>query len=282
MNQTDSSPFDRAHALFAVRQYERALSYIDEQLAREPDNVHALLLQSLCHRLLGNPAATRRSAEEALRRDPGCHLALYQISVIQRDYEYKFNDARETIRQALRLAPDDPNYHAHHGFCELALQRHEEALAAAQKALSLDPSHLNGRLCRIQALMELQRNAEASKEIEAALAMKPEEGRVHLMKSLSLLEAGDADAAERCLRDAQQLAASSATDFERRFEQVGSRVRERALVAFLAPPALLAAGFYLFYQLNKDSEAEGIMWGLAILIVVAVLLLYPKDEDNPS
>jgi tetratricopeptide (TPR) repeat protein len=66
---------------------------------------------------------------------PEAHLAQGQL------YKLRFNwiAAEEEIREALRLNPSVPGGHATHAWTLASMGRYDEALAAARRALSLDP-----------------------------------------------------------------------------------------------------------------------------------------------
>ena len=131
--------------------------------------------------------------------------------------------ALETICKALELNPDDPDYHAHCGFCLMNLSRVGEALASARQALSLEPSHLNARLCEIQALMDLKDETAVVKSIQQALALHPDTGEAHFFRALAFVQKGDDAAARECLQEAQRLVPQKATLFS---QELNAKVRE--------------------------------------------------------
>ena len=273
MSENQIDHLAQARALIDVRRYQDALASLEQHLALDPDDIDARLLEYDCHLKLNDPAAAKQVVEEILRRDPTCHGALYGLSIIESDFENNPHQARLTILRALELEPNYPGYHAHHGWCEFNLGHHEAALEAAGKALSLEPRHLNGRLCQIQALMRLGRQTEAIAAIEQALALHPETGVVHLLRALTLVKRGDEDAARQSLQEAQRLAPHRAQDFSQR---VNSTIKERRgnsiLAGMMTGWGLCGFGFLIICGGGGQEEAL-LLGGMFILIGMVVFAI---------
>ena len=76
-----------------------------------------------------------------------------------------------TYRQALALAPGNPNALTSQAFALLELGRYGDALSSSEQALAADPRHDNAFLVRGHALSKLNRPAEAAASYEQALAI---------------------------------------------------------------------------------------------------------------
>lgn len=84
-----------------------------------------------------------------------------------------FAEAAEELRDALRLAPDNPEALATLGMVELRAGRAEQALVPARAALAVRADHLLGQAVCGYALVELERKAEAVDVARAMLDADP-------------------------------------------------------------------------------------------------------------
>ena len=140
----------------------------------------------------------------------------------------RFEDARREIAAALALQPDNPDALMNYGNVLNLLGRHDEALAAYDRALAirsdadtfsnrgnvlqifarhaealasydralaLAPRHANALFNRGNALHTLARPAEALASYDAALAVTPNHAEAWFRRGLILSETGDANAA---------------------------------------------------------------------------------------
>ena len=123
-----------------------------------------------------DPIVGRRSlaaAEQALRLDPDGpqgHAALtrYHLNISRNPVE-----AKRHLDEALRLAPDNPEYLSLAGVVERTAGRWEEALAHTQQAYRLDPRSVS-IVTRLQNIyLWLRRYPEALGASDAALALAP-------------------------------------------------------------------------------------------------------------
>jgi tetratricopeptide (TPR) repeat protein len=77
-------------------------------------------------------------------------------------------------RQAVALAPTDPNRHSDLAGIVQRAGRHSEALDITARGLSLNPSHLPSLHCRARALVSLGRVDEAQELMDAAFLDDPD------------------------------------------------------------------------------------------------------------
>jgi hypothetical protein len=137
--------------------------------------------------------------------------------------------AGEAIREAIRLDPEMPNYHALQAGIEFKQGHWTEALAAAERGLAMDAGHVGCTNLRALALVKLRRPKEAGQAFEAALARDPDNAITHANQGWALLQEGDAGRALHHFREALRLDA----DYE--------MARQGVIEAFKAR--------YLLYQL---------------------------------
>lgn len=84
-----------------------------------------------------------------------------------------FAEAAEELRDALRLAPDNPEALATLGMVELRAGRAEQALVPARAALAVRPDHLLGQAVCGYALVALDRGSEAVETAREMLDADP-------------------------------------------------------------------------------------------------------------
>jgi tetratricopeptide (TPR) repeat protein len=108
-----------------------------------------------------------------------------------------YAEALASYDQLLKVAPASAqaDTYASRATVLIGLQRHEEALESADRALSLEPRSFNGHSQRGRALRELGRLDDALDSFGRALALVPNSSDVLLMQGLTLADLGRASAA---------------------------------------------------------------------------------------
>jgi len=151
-----------------------------------------------------DPIVARRSlaaAEQALRLDPNgpeghAALARYHVSVTKNLVE-----AERQLDEALRLAPNNPDYLGLAGLVERSAGRWEESLAHIQQALRLDPRSVSiaGRLQN--AYLWFRRYPEALGASEAVLTLAPGDLSMIQDKAMVYIAQGDVAGARAVMRE---------------------------------------------------------------------------------
>jgi tetratricopeptide (TPR) repeat protein len=98
--------------------------------------------------------------------------------------------ARQAIEEALRLDPEDSDYHGLRALIYLRAQRWQEALEAANEGLTHDPTHQGCLNHRAMALVKLNRHEEAHQTIGQALQRNPENEQTHANLGWTYLHKG--------------------------------------------------------------------------------------------
>jgi len=88
----------------------------------------------------------------------------------------------------LKIDPAAFQAHSNHARILLGLKRHEEALQACEKALSLNRSDVNALIFRGAALLLLKKPDKALESFDKALAIKPDFFRAFYNRGEALLE----------------------------------------------------------------------------------------------
>jgi tetratricopeptide (TPR) repeat protein len=187
----------------------RAVAYYEQAVALDSSftDAWALLNRSL-GTLYTNTTpdliVARRSlaaAEQVVRLDPAGpkgHVAMARYSLsIKKDAA----EAKRQLDQALRLAPENPEYLALAGAVERTAGRWEEALAHTQQALRLDPRSVSAAT-RLQNIYQwLRRYPEALGASEAALALTPGDLSLIQDKAMVYVAQGDLAGARAAMRE---------------------------------------------------------------------------------
>lgn len=135
----------------------QAESSYEKALQADPDNAHAHAVYGEFLRRQGRKTEALARSEAALAVDPNDRLALVNRLTLLPTAETK-----ETAERLIRIDPNDPFYWFYYSGALLRLDEREEALAAAQKAVDLDPNGLfYGALA--DALAGLDRTDEAER-----------------------------------------------------------------------------------------------------------------------
>ncbi len=108
-------------------------------------------------------------------------------------------------RQAVALAPTDPNRHSDLAAIVGRAGRYDEALEITARGLSLNPQHLPSLHCRALALVSLGRTDEAQEVLASALLEDPDLARLHASLGQLLEGRGARDRAADEYREAIRL-----------------------------------------------------------------------------
>ncbi|NLE57519.1 MAG: tetratricopeptide repeat protein [Planctomycetes bacterium] len=111
-------------------------------------------------------------------------------TTVTRSYLAVWRDTASLCRHILRVAPDTEWAHSQLAVEYLRRNQSAEALAHAQKALSLRPQSHNAHAAMGQVLMRQEKPAEAIRHFEQALASKPDliEARMNLATCLASMD----------------------------------------------------------------------------------------------
>jgi tetratricopeptide (TPR) repeat protein len=109
------------------------------------------------------------------------------------------------VNEAIRLAPTWAPYHVIHAHLLHGQDRHEDAIAAAERARALDPENAEAATILAASLTHLGRHGEAREAAEAALALDPAADQAHAAAGFAALARGDSKEAVARFREALRL-----------------------------------------------------------------------------
>ena len=148
-----------------------ALASFDRALASAPDHVNALTNRGITlKRLLPDFGKRWPASIGRLPLSPATSMRI-SIAAMFCSIFARSGPRLTTFRQALALAPGNPNALTSQAFSLLDLGRYGDALSSSEQALVADPRHDNAFLVRGHALSKLNRPAEAAASYEQALAI---------------------------------------------------------------------------------------------------------------
>ena len=187
----------------------RAVAYFEQAVALDSSFTEAWTrlsrsLGTLYSNTTPDPMVARRAlaaAEQALRLDPDgpqghAALARYYATIPKNPVE-----AKRHLDEALRLAPENPEYLALAGYVERMAGRYEEALAHTQQALRLDPRSVS-TASRLQNIyLWLRRYPEALGASEAVLSLAPGDLSLIQDKAMVYVAQGDVQGARAVMRE---------------------------------------------------------------------------------
>ncbi|MGM0576979.1 MAG: tetratricopeptide repeat protein [Myxococcota bacterium] len=139
------------------------------------------------------------SAVERPGAEPAILLELARVLDRRRSMVARRNRAVEAY---LERAGDDPDAVVRAGRTWLRFRERDRALAAARRALSIAPRHLEAALLRADALRALGRAADERQALAGAVSRAEDRSRAALLVGRRHLGHGDAEAAVRWLEDA--------------------------------------------------------------------------------
>ena len=128
----------------------KAIEYFERAIAEDPNHAAAYAGIADAYRLLGAPgwevdspslllARAKAAVEKALALDPNLPEAHAVVAMIKFNYDWDLAGAERAIREALRLNPSFAQAHQYYSSILTAMNRPDEAIAAAQRSMELDP-----------------------------------------------------------------------------------------------------------------------------------------------
>lgn len=217
----------RAIGLFRQGRYDRMEAELRAELAADPEDHEALTWLGLALLKLGREDEALQATGDAIRCRPDhadAHYVrarvLHQKLVGQRlmgailaavgastrpDTADLAGQVEAALAEAIRLAPNSPEYLDFVADLRREQGRYDEALEVAERGLAVDPHHVGCLYNRALILDRLDRRDEAEAAYRAGLAVAPEHAGLHRHLGELLLGKNAAGPAVEHLREALRL-----------------------------------------------------------------------------
>jgi tetratricopeptide (TPR) repeat protein len=177
------------------------------------------------------------SFRQALKLDPGLDIAQINLAIAL----FNVPEAPAALREAqaaVARAPRRPQAHYVLGLASKSLNKGEDAIAAFQKVLELDPDDVGANINLGQLLVQEQRYADAVAALKHAVAIEPYNSTAVYSLATALLRSGQREAGQEQMKRFQALReAGYATSLSQNYPMQG-RYAE-AVVSTGAEPALV-------------------------------------------
>jgi TolB-like protein/DNA-binding winged helix-turn-helix (wHTH) protein/Tfp pilus assembly protein PilF len=162
----------------------KAIEYYERAIAEDPSYAAAHAGIADAYRLLGAPgwevdspslllSRAKAAVERALALDPSSPEAHAVVAMIKFNYDWDLAGAERAIEEALRLNPSLAQAHQYYSSLLTAMNRPDEAIAAAQRAMELDPLAATASTSLGVRYYYAKRPAEAIEQFKKTLEVKP-------------------------------------------------------------------------------------------------------------
>jgi TolB-like protein/Tfp pilus assembly protein PilF len=265
----------------AVRQ---ALSLLDQALAKDPGYAPGWAAKAECYLYLMADGISVLPAKEALPKAREAALRALDLDESLSDahaalaftelQSWQWNKVEKEFLRALELNPSNADAYLKYTLFLTAQERHEEAIAAAEKARQLNPLSLHIRITATSNYLWAGRTREAEESARAAIALQPDHWLPHFQLGTILAKEGRSREADAPFREAVRLggrnprALSALASNEARLGHTGSAREilaeiEAASRKSWVPPSTVAAPLFAlgdadggFAWLQKAADAR--------------------------
>lgn len=195
-----------ANLYVEAKEYDQAIATAQKLLELSPDDPAALVTLYDAHYAKGDTATAQQFLDRLSAAGGGTDAAVRVFNAgADAARAGNLDTALTLFGKAVELDPELAPAHAAQARLLIARERFEEALAAADKALAIDPDMIDVQRVRYDSLRRLGREEEA-KEVFAVLAAADPEGLAESLyeRGKAAFESGDSTAALTALEQAVQ------------------------------------------------------------------------------
>jgi eukaryotic-like serine/threonine-protein kinase len=178
---------------------QTAIEFFDRAIELDPAFAKAYSGRADCHVLLSNvlygPISTkdamdkaRFDARKAIEIDPTLPEAHTSLGSVRFKYDWRWQDAEEEFRQAIKLDPEYAPTHYEYANLLSLLKRSDEAIKEAEIARDLDPHSPLAGMNYGRTLYYARRYDDAFLHFQSSLQRKPDYPQFVYLMSLVLLQ----------------------------------------------------------------------------------------------
>lgn len=209
----------RYHYLKLVpSEIDKGIGYLRQAVDLDPGYAEAWAALAEAHRALAitsdrRPADVlplgKAAALRAIELDGNLDSAAASLCFIQIWWDRDWSAAEQSCRRSLAIDPDSPDGHRAYAVLLSDLGRHDEAIAAARRAVELEPLSLITRAIEGHVLHYAGRNEEALASLRAALELDERFWIARLFVGKVYLEQGKLEEALAEFEDAREFSGSN-------------------------------------------------------------------------
>lgn len=166
--------FEKGCLNLEAGQFAEAKNQFKSILRSKPNHSVTLGNLAICLRREGQSLVAKQMLERAVRASAINFHALSTLGNLCLDLK-QFDEARQYIAMALKVAPEDPNANTNWGMLLMHDGELEKAKAAFERALELDPGHVHARTKLAICTRELAGTTEYVPEIDELTALVEKE-----------------------------------------------------------------------------------------------------------
>jgi len=185
---------NRANALLALKQWERALADYDKAVALKPDFAQAHLNRGSALQALGQPSAALAGYDRAIALAPDYAQAHNYRGTVLRELG-QLRAALAAFDSAVAHQPDYAEAFANRGLILRELGKPDAALASFDRAIALKPGFADAHCNRGIVLQELGQLDAAIATFDSAIAAGPDLAEVYCNRGSALAERNALEAA---------------------------------------------------------------------------------------
>ncbi|WP_316506580.1 tetratricopeptide repeat protein [Nitrosopumilus sp.] len=172
------------------KEHDKLQKYLDEFLAKYPDDQDAIRLQASLYYELEDYEEAKPFFEKATTINPEDGDMWYSRAITLSNLE-EYNDALASIEKTIEFYPDASNVYDWKGYILYNLGSYKEAIKSYNKDLSIDPDDHNTLNLKGEALFALNNYEKALANFDLSLDIEPDSTDTLFNRANALFELGE-------------------------------------------------------------------------------------------
>jgi serine/threonine protein kinase/Tfp pilus assembly protein PilF len=153
--------------------FEKAISYFDKAIARDPSYALAYAGLADCYSLMGDIKG-KSAAEKAVALDDSLAEAHTSLAYTKQNFDWDFPGAEREFRRAIELSPSYATAHQWYAAFLSEMRRDQEAVAEIERALQLDPLSVRVSAAAVWVFYGVRQLDRAEKQALSAIELDPQ------------------------------------------------------------------------------------------------------------
>lgn len=201
--------------LFTQKSIQKAIEFLDQALAEDPNYALAYGELAICHYALSNLGhvapregwpRVKAAATRALELDPNLAKAYTALGQVSQDFDWNWAAAESAHRRAIELMPGDSFLHMCYSWFLSIARRHDESIAEMRLAQKLDPLSIMPVTCIGEVLMQARQSDPAIEQCRRAIAIDATYWAAYTFLGMAYQQKGRIDEAVEILEKGAELA----------------------------------------------------------------------------